>query len=51
MLADKLTVMLRIDICLECPRLLKLTKQCKECGCFIKAKARLESSVCPIGKW
>lgn len=41
----------RYSICQSCPELIKLTKQCKKCGCFMKAKATLEKAVCPIGKW
>lgn len=41
----------RLAICLECPRLIKATKQCKECGCFMDVKARLFDADCPLGKW
>ena len=41
----------RLDICLSCPELIKLTVQCKKCGCFMAAKTKLESAKCPIGKW
>lgn len=41
----------RFNICLSCPELIKLTKQCKKCGCFMAAKTKLEAAVCPIGKW
>ncbi len=41
----------RFDICLSCPELIKVTKQCKQCGCFMTAKTKLESAKCPIGKW
>ena len=41
----------RIAECAGCDRLLKPTFQCKECGCFMKLKARLEEATCPIGKW
>jgi len=41
----------RMAICNECPRLIKFTKQCKECGCFMSVKTMLEDAVCPIGKW
>lgn len=42
---------MRMAICEECPMLLKATKQCKECGCFMKLKVRLKNAKCPIGKW
>lgn len=41
----------RLDICEVCPSLLKLTHQCKECGCFMKLKVKLQKAECPLGKW
>lgn len=41
----------RFDICLKCPELIQLTKQCKKCGCIMSAKTKLEKATCPIGKW
>lgn len=41
----------RLEICNDCPRLFKKTWTCKECGCFMKIKARLENSECPLKKW
>jgi len=41
----------RFNICKICPELIKLTKQCKKCGCFMAAKTKLEAATCPIGKW
>lgn len=41
----------RYDICKACPELIKLTKQCKKCGCFMAAKTKLEKATCPLGKW
>lgn len=41
----------RIDICKACPELIKLTTQCKKCGCVMSAKVKLEAAKCPIGKW
>lgn len=41
----------RYNICLSCPELIKLTKQCKKCGCFMKSKTRFKEATCPIGKW
>jgi len=48
---DKSYIEERMAICLGCPRLFKPTKQCKECGCFMRIKTRLRSAECPIGKW
>ena len=41
----------RFSICKECPDLIKITKQCKRCGCFMNAKTRLKNASCPIKKW
>lgn len=41
----------RMDICLSCPELINLTKQCKKCGCVMPFKIKLSTSACPIGKW
>jgi len=41
----------RMDICKACPELIKLTSQCKKCGCLMNVKTKLESAKCPIGKW
>lgn len=41
----------RYDLCLACPELIKLTKQCKKCGCFMPLKTKLPAAECPIGKW
>jgi hypothetical protein len=41
----------RYSICKACPELVKLTKQCKKCGCFMAAKTKLQAATCPLGKW
>lgn len=41
----------RMAICKACPELIKLTSQCKKCGCFMAAKTKLNNAECPIGKW
>ena len=41
----------RYSICKACPELVKLTKQCKKCGCFMVAKTKLQGAVCPLVKW
>ena len=41
----------RMDICLGCEHLIKLTHQCKECGCLMNLKTKLKDATCPIGKW
>ena len=37
--------------CLQCPSLIKATKTCKKCGCFMTQKAQLPNAGCPLGKW
>lgn len=41
----------RYSICQSCPELIKLTKTCKKCGCFMAAKTKLQNATCPISKW
>ena len=41
----------RFAICLQCPELIKITSQCRQCGCIMKAKTKLPNAKCPIGKW
>lgn len=41
----------RMSICNSCPELIKLTSNCKKCGCFMKFKTRLDGATCPLGKW
>lgn len=41
----------RMSICEDCDRLIKATKNCKECGCFMTAKTKLPNAECPLGKW
>lgn len=41
----------RMSICMDCPELIKVTKQCKQCGCFMNIKVKLEKAQCPKGYW
>lgn len=41
----------RLDMCNDCDSLIKLTKQCKECGCFMPLKVKLKNARCPLSKW
>lgn len=41
----------RYSMCLECPELINLTKQCKKCGCLMPMKTKLKHAECPLGKW
>jgi hypothetical protein len=48
---DEKSQEIRFDICKECPSFLKVTSQCKKCGCIMSLKTKLEKASCPIGKW
>lgn len=41
----------RVKTCHECPHLSAATMQCKECGCFVHAKAAVPGLHCPLEKW
>jgi hypothetical protein len=41
----------RYEICSSCPKLIKLTGQCRECGCLMQHKVKLPHADCPLGKW
>ena len=49
--AEKETMKDRLRLCFECERLIELTNQCKECGCFVKLKVKYKETSCPLGKW
>lgn len=42
---------LRFKICKECPELLPITHQCRQCGCFMTLKTKLSAARCPLKKW
>ena len=41
----------RMLICKQCPELIKLTSQCKKCGCIMNLKTKLAIASCPLNKW
>ena len=41
----------RYAICKECPKLIKITRTCTACGCFMAMKTWLKDAECPIDKW
>lgn len=46
--------MKRLKICDDCDRVSlpgSMARRCRECGCFIAAKARFLNQECPLGKW
>lgn len=48
---DKPTQDERYEICKNCDKFINLTKQCKECGCFMPLKTKLKFTSCPLQKW
>lgn len=47
----EITAAERMQICMDCEHLFKKTRQCKQCGCFMRIKTRMKNASCPIGKW
>jgi hypothetical protein len=41
----------RINTCLTCDNFIKITSQCKKCGCFMNLKCQMAHASCPIGLW
>ena len=41
----------RLQICFECDSYEAESIRCRECGCHLKAKARLSVAKCPLEKW
>ena len=41
----------RLEVCYTCPKYIKDQNRCSLCGCYLKAKARMATETCPIGKW
>jgi len=43
----------RLDICRKCPSKLNTSfgEVCKECGCILINKTRLDDEYCDLGKW
>lgn len=41
----------RYEICQACPEFFRPTTQCKQCGCFMRLKSKMENARCPLGKW
>ena len=41
----------RMAICNKCPFLIKATKTCVKCGCFMTEKTKLPNAECPLHKW
>ena len=41
----------RLAICSDCKLFDEKAERCTNCGCFVKVKARIDSDVCPVGRW
>lgn len=41
----------RMHICDKCDRLVKDSRQCMECTCFVDLKAMLSTEHCPLKRW
>ena len=47
----------RLDICMSCDRMNKVTNECMECGCNLSAKSQFLNKLawadqeCPLKKW
>jgi hypothetical protein len=48
---DKQLGVSRLLVCADCKEFERKWGRCKQCGCFMKAKALLVAAKCPIGKW
>lgn len=51
LLVEPIVKQQRMQMCLNCPRLFSMTKNCKECGCFVNEKTEWRNEHCPLGKW
>jgi len=49
--SENLMAKQRLLICSDCDSFRETTKTCSECNCFMPLKARLNRSICPLGKW
>jgi hypothetical protein len=47
--ADDTTQAARLNECLKCPYF--VDTRCQKCGCFMRAKVKLETAKCPDGRW
>lgn len=41
----------RLSACNSCSSYNSTISLCNECGCLILAKAKINISICPLGKW
>lgn len=41
----------RLTVCSSCTEYITRLRSCKQCGCYMPAKATFLKSVCPLDKW
>mgnify|MGYP003121268705 CR=1 FL=1 len=41
----------RLSICFECDSYVKQRDMCRECGCIMRMKTKLNAAKCPLKKW
>lgn len=41
----------RLKICEKCPEFARLSRQCRNCGCFLDLKTKLLEASCPLHHW
>ncbi len=41
----------RIETCKGCDKYDELENRCRECGCYVPAKAKIILDSCPLSKW
>ena len=41
----------RLEVCRGCDKYIKVTGNCKVCGCFMRVKASIGIMSCPLEKW
>jgi hypothetical protein len=51
MFVSKEEYLKRYEICKSCDSFINLTKQCKECSCFMQIKCKFSGVRCPKDYW
>lgn len=46
--SEEETAKARLNICFDCDSFIKVTTQCRQCGCFMKLKTKLQNATCPL---
>tara|TARA_R100001509_G_C4759167_1_gene179087 strand:- start:184 stop:414 length:231 start_codon:yes stop_codon:yes gene_type:complete len=50
-MVDRATFAHRMSHCISCDHFNMVQKRCMKCGCFMKAKAKMDTAKCPLKKW